>query len=349
MLLTRFIVIDVILPLVLFPSLTVLAFVLIFGHVDKSGLGDDLASQCLPGGLYRIEYTSINLLNEILCPLVTVFHRGMSPSVQPFTIYFLLACCPPLVAFLAIEACRKKTRNPIKYPLIFGAAYQMASLGGTFPLYWLSFTLTGAHKRSRSEGAENTKIRQGDAESVIFGLLVGWVIPTIGMFVLEDPIVTALWQPVPLWASLAQAAHSFFRPASRVSQSGHQTVVALYVGLFIVAASLHLATVYPRLQDLEALKSLFVPSVAILERSASIEVRVRDLLQWDTAFGIGSALLGTLWFARTLKQLTGLLAWYAIAIPVVGPGAAFAGTALWRESYLNGSVETTGDAKVKTR
>jgi hypothetical protein len=61
----------------------------------------------------------------------------------------------------------------------------------------------------------------------------------------------------------------------------------------------------------------------------------RDFLQWDGVFGFGSTLLATLWFAKNTSQFFGILLWNVIASVVVGPGAAIAAVALFREAQLH--------------
>ncbi|GLB35146.1 hypothetical protein LshimejAT787_0207110 [Lyophyllum shimeji] len=72
------------------------------------------------------------------------------------------------------------------------------------------------------------------------------------------------------------------------------------------------------------------------ELPTSAGIRALNLLKWDLALGFGSSILATLWFASNLKQIIALFAWNVIATPVLGPGAALTGAALWREASLQG-------------
>lgn len=319
----------------LFPTLSALAARMIFGNMKESGLEAEIKAQCLPGSQYYIEFSGVKVLDENICSLVAMFHAALTPSVYSFLVYFSATCGPPVVAFIGIEACRKRSHFSLTYPIIFGISFQLATYGVTLPIYWLLFILTGASRPSKNA---DTKIARGDAGAIIFNLWMGWGIPTVAMLVLQDPWITALWQAVPLWASVAQRIHLTLQPSSK---SGYGFVKGLYIFCFLLASSLHLATVYPILHDVEALKAFFVPSVAALNQSTPIELLVRDLLQWDMNIAMASSILATLWFARSFTQLVGVVVWNAVAIPVVGPGAAFAGVALWRESTLNANFKST--------
>nr|GAT60056.1 predicted protein [Mycena chlorophos] len=144
---------------------------------------------------------------------------------------------------------------------------------------------------------------------------------------LEDPYITVLWQLFPLWQFLAQSAHLLVRKPNR-NESGFTWIQALYVGVFMVASSTHISTLAKG-----DLKAIFVPS---LEPRVGVapELQVLDLLQWDGIFAFVSSLLGTIWFGRTTTEAACILLWNVLGTVVVGPGAALAAVALWRESHL---------------
>jgi len=328
--------------MLIFPTLSALAVNFIFGHMFKSGLAANLTAQCPPTVTsleltpYRLPYTGLHLLDEKLCGLVAFFHAAMTPGPFPFLAYFM-GTGAPLIAIPAVESFRKGRHFSIGYPLVVGFFCQVATVGVTMPVFWLLFIVSGAAKLNRRSGNEQTLVTHAHAEAIIFGVCVGSIIPTACMFLLNDPLVTAIWQAFPVWVSIAQFGHHLFRPASRYPESGYKTVRALFVGLFIVSSSTHLASIWPKIGDLVALQFLFLPSIPVLNpATTTVELKVLDFLKWDAVFGFASSILATFWFARNAKQFTALLAWHVVAVPVFGPGAAIAGVAIWRESLLNG-------------
>ncbi|KAJ6606436.1 hypothetical protein DFH09DRAFT_1017435 [Mycena vulgaris] len=327
-------------PLVIFPVLSALALKLTFGNVYASGLLSTVEEKC-PAYLssleltpHRLSYVGRPSIDQAICTVVVFFHFALTPEVLPFLTYFM-GSTMALLALPAFEACRSGRHSLLALPVLFGLLMQVMTVGAVLPIYWLIFILTGAAQRRA--GGENTQISSAHAQAVVFGLNIGAGIPSICLLVLQDPYVTALWQLFPLWQFLAQSAHILVRRPSAHPGSGYSWVSALYLGAFIIASSTHIGTV-AKARNLEGIKDVFLPSVAPLT-SAAPNMKVLDLLQWDGVFAFASTLLGTLWFARTSRQALGLTLWNVVGSALVGPGAAIAAVALWREAYLHSSTE----------
>lgn len=305
----------------------------------ESGLEGRVESLvCAPPSPYLLEYTGTKAIDKILCALVGLLDVSLNPPASGSQAYFAATCVLPFITFIGLEACRKGSHYSISYPGIFAQTMQFASYGVMVPIYWLLFFLTGAAWRSKGSAV----ISRGDAGSIIFGLWAGWGLMTAFMVARRDPYITAVWYGVPLWASVAQRLHLAVVPAP---QSGYSFIRALYIACFLIASWMHVTTLFTLWGDAEALKSFFVPSVFPLGDLAPLELLLRDIAQWDTLIGIISSVIATLFFAKSRRQLIGLFAWHAAVIPVLGPGAAFIGAALWRESGLSGATE---EAKEKT-
>jgi hypothetical protein len=119
--------------------------------------------------------------------------------------------------------------------------------------------------------------------------------------------------------------------------SGYNTTQGVLTFGFVASALVHMAIILPRLGDLPTLKDSFVPSIAALDPvTTTLERGVQDLIQWDGVICTMSTAVATLWFARNVKELFGILAWYIVATLGFGPGAAIYGVFMWREMLLNG-------------
>ncbi|KAJ6608636.1 hypothetical protein B0H10DRAFT_521872 [Mycena sp. CBHHK59/15] len=330
---------NYVLPLVLFPTLSALALKFILGSLLASGLTSALDEQCpayftsLEHTPHRLPYVGVSSVDKAVCGPVFFFHLALSPAVSPFLEYFM-GTAMPLLALPALESCRNGRHFSLGLPVLFGLLMQVMTVGVVLPIYWLLFILTGSAQR---HAARETKISQAHAEAVIFGLIIGAGIPSICLLVLQDSYVTALWQLFPLWQFLAQSAHLFFRRPSAHPESAYSSVLALYIGLFIVSSSIHIGTL-SKTTDLESIKAVFLPSLTPLT-SVEPSLKVLDLLQWDGFFGFVSTLLGTVWFARTAQQAVCIMLWNVVGSVLVGPGAAIAAVALWRETHLHSFVE----------
>ncbi|KAF8894416.1 hypothetical protein BD779DRAFT_1797449 [Infundibulicybe gibba] len=293
---------DIILPLVIFPFLTMLAVKYTHVHMFKSGAMHKLTTQCAvplesPGAPYRLRYSGYDAIDAQLCGVVAFFHAIMTPTEPLAFLSYFLGTAAALTVIPAIEAARKGRGAFLAFPIITGILCQTLTVGATMPLF-------GCSSSSRA---------------IVFGLFLGLIIPSACLVIMGDPI----------------AIHLFFRSEKNHPQSGFETIRVMYIGIFIVASSVHISTVWTKLGDLESLKLIFIPSLSILNPSTSLEFQALDFLKWDGIFGFGSSVVGTLWFANTAAELFGLVLWHAIAIPLVGPGAALAASALWRESHLS--------------
>lgn len=305
--------------------------------MESSGLYLTLADRCNPlfefeehVTPYLIKYTGLRGLDlYALCPLVSFSHEAIAyPDAISFFTYFV-GISAPLPIIPAVEGWRSDRSRYIAFPVIFGILCQTLTVGVMMPIYWLVFIVTGGVDRTK-----NPTVSQAHAESIVFGVLVGAVIPSIAMLILEDPQVTAIWQAYPIYVTLAQYALLIFRPASKHSRSGYSIIRALYISAFIVCSYIHISTIWPLLGNVDAVKSIFIPSRMSPDPSANTGYKVLHLLKWDLFFTFASSMFTTLWFAENLYQLFTLSAWIVVGTPVVGPGAVVTAAFLWRESQL---------------
>ncbi|KAG2158115.1 uncharacterized protein EDB93DRAFT_1246602 [Suillus bovinus] len=321
--------------LAVFPLLTIAAAYLVMVQcLYGNGLVPKLHAVCgaaVEGESFptRISYTNIPALDFNLCAIVTFFHSLMNTTYQPL----LILMCTTLSAIAIIpfaEATREHHSQRLKMPATIGMMFQLCSCAVVMPIYWFAFALTGGTTR-RSD-----RINQGNAEALLFALVVGYAIPTVCMVVFEDPVVTAIWQFFPLFMKLAQWAHSKIRSPSRLTGSGYGTVQAMYLLVYVSSAYLHVVHVWPLFNSLALTQKLIIPPTAPLDPSAiSVAEGVAAFLKWDIAFAAGSTILMTLWFARSLRSLVVLILWHVSATFLVGPAAAIAGVMMWREATID--------------
>jgi hypothetical protein len=264
---------------------------------------------------------------------------------MPFTAYIISSIGTiGMVPF--IEAARSGRSYLLAFPILVGLLSQGITAAITLPIYWLLFVLTGAAGLHLRPDNGRTKITHAHAEALLFSAFTGVAIPSLGMLYLNDPIVTAIWQPYPVWVSISQSAHLLFRPASKYPMSGYKTTQGVFAFGFVVSALAHVSIVLPRLGDVAALKNMFIPSMTALNPfTTTLERGVQDFLQWDGLICMMSSIVATLFFGRNVKEFFGLLAWYLVATCLVGPAAAVSAVFMWREMLLNG----LGDEKVKRK
>lgn len=342
---------EIALPLSLFSPVAALAGYFIFGHFFASGIQDEINSHCSlsnpDNNPYRLLYTPFGTVNEQLCGVVSTFQAAMvaeaSLFLNSFAVWFA-----PLAFFILAESCRHGRSILLSSSLVVGLLYQIASAGVVLSLYWMLFLLVGAQQLHRGPNKNLHIISQGWAEAIAFAFIVGSVIPTVAMIMFEDPYVTAIWQLFPVWTAIAASGHHFFRPSSRLSYSGYTTIRTVYLGIFLLSSSYHVATIWPLYGDLKTLQAIFLPSLRpISPSSVTHTAAIHHLLQYDAIFSLGSTVLATIWFTANLRQMLILIVWYTIGIGIVGPGATISAVMLWRESTI--AERTGGNDEIKIR
>jgi len=325
------------LALILFPGLTALAVSMLFGRFNSAGMDLKLRAYCQPSSTlpttYLIQYTGLSAFDKALCPLVTFFHNIMdSPTSLSFLTY-AIGIGAPLILLPLLEACRIGRHGLVAYPVIWGLFMQTATFAVIFPIYWLVFILAEGSQKDRNFSIRS--FTQAEAEAMVFGVIIGAVIPSVAMLTMTDPYLTAIWQIYPAIVSIAQLAHLQFRPVSRHPQSGYRTMQVLYIASFIVSSSVHISTVWPIFNDFAAIKTLLLPSLSPLHPSEELNLHLLNFLKWDVIIAYSATALAMLWFTKNIKQVLTVLLWYSTAIPVLGFGAAVMGVAIWRDGVLD--------------
>ena len=278
-----------------------------------------------------MRYVGVGQIDHFLCGLVTFFQINFDPTTLPFSVDFF-ASFATLVAFTFIEAGRRNRSKVVAFPVALAILYQTHSGAIIFPLFWLALIFSGNHRLERVAA----RIDQANAEAALFAVLVGYGLPSALMFSLQNPIVTAIWQPFPIWMWVAKVGHLFFRPPSRYRKSGYWAVQTTFVTTFIISAISHIAVLWVTRGDLVSLKHLYVPRISPPDpATTSLNLAAHVALQWDAAFTLGSGVVGTLWFANNAKQVALIALWNVISSVIVGPGAAVSGVLIWREWGLN--------------
>ncbi|KAF9475068.1 hypothetical protein BDN70DRAFT_282798 [Pholiota conissans] len=326
--------------LVLFPTMSALAAQLIWGRFIEAGVALAVDKQCKPDFVaapgsgqkaYYTPFTGIAPFDNGICPLVAFFDIMInSPNTLPYLTY-VIGTSLPLALLPNAESYRSSHSWTLKYPVIWCLLTQGVAVGFVQPLYWLTFILTGGMKDARSSISTFTK---SQAEALIFALIVGSVIPSVAMLIMNDFHVIAIWQFYPALVSIAQILHLQYRPQAEEVKSGYGLMQALYIGCFLATSSAHISSVWPILDNMTELEGLLLPSLTPLPSAADISLHLLEFLKWDMTFAYASTALATCWLARNAKQLLAILLWYAVAIPLVGSGAAVMGVTIWKEGML---------------
>ncbi|KIY69851.1 hypothetical protein CYLTODRAFT_420292 [Cylindrobasidium torrendii FP15055 ss-10] len=316
--------------ILLLPALSVGVRILL--KPNLVALVTDFVPQCRAAtSPYYMPITSgtVPRVESMLCTLLSVFHLAMEDEhANAFLGYFGTTWITPLLLFTSLESSRKNRQYIVSLSqLFFGFASQLFTLGVVMPWYFLYFIVFLSDKQARPT-------TQRQAEASIFGVLVGWTATSVAMTRLTSPTNTTIFQFAPIIAFLAQEVYLSLRASTK---PGYPIVKATYILFFFAAAAKHIATAVVKFHgDLHAFGSFMVPTLHA-DSLAGAALNVFQLDFWAVAIAGG---LATMWFARSQKQLIGLVLWSVLGGTVFGSGAAFCAAALWRESTLETVVES---------
>jgi len=322
----------VVIPGVLFIALARAAHQLMIVYITTTEAAKYI-DLCPPklNGPFGITYTGVEAIDSMLCKLTTFFHASFDRSIQPLVIEFGTSL-PAVVILPFVEMSRNGRSRFFTWPLpiLFSIYYQLKGAGLMFNIFWLVMIVSG-HATMRS--GPRAKIDQAYAEANLFALVIGFMVLSVLMVVLEDPIVTAIWQPFPLWMDLLRSAHLIIRPPR--GERGYNTLQATFILTFVVGAAGHFYAVWPLRHDLAQVAQQLLPQLDPHKGDNLVAV-VQAFLQWDMFLTFAASFLGALWFVSSIAQFFGILAWTIVGVPLFGPGAALAGVLLWREKKLYG-------------
>ncbi|KAF8484390.1 hypothetical protein JB92DRAFT_3028842 [Gautieria morchelliformis] len=322
----------------LFLPMSITAFRLLFGHLAKAELqkaGDNCPTPIQGKLPFQLQYLGgyAPAVENTLCILVAFFHPLFQPEAANHTPFMLdfLASFPACIIIPFLEASRLKRSLLMGFPAIMGTIYQLFSGAVAFPMYWAVFLAT------MRDHATDSQIVQADAEGILFGVVMGYFLPTFAMTYMATTGPIALWQVFPLLVSLFGNLHRLLRPRSLHGGSGHRTVQATYVLMLLTSAIVHLRTLKSYNFDLQTIMTHLIPSLEIpdAKKGHTALTSIIHFLQWDAVFIFGSTFVASLWFARSVGQGVLLIVWIVISTAVLGPGAAVSGIFLWREEKLN--------------
>ena len=313
-------------------------------HPKENGLFDKLAELCVPGGPYVRPYFGVEGLDATACSVVGLLTETMSPASLPFVSYFAGAAAPVYFLLVAVEGHRQNAPWLIALPYLYTLATQTAGFCLVAPLYAFIYVISGAPRRAAST------VTKRQAEAILFSFFVGGYAPTIAMLLTQNPYAIVAWQFFPLIVTFLHYTYLLLAPKS--TESGYSTLRSGYVLTFCISAAIHQFILVPRLlaeDPVAEFSKTFLPSVALLDSSHTLEQLVKDLLQWDVVLGNGAISLLTLWWAESSGEFVGLLLLQLIGSVFFGPGAAVAAALIWRETVIDETVKKVAIAPKKNQ
>ncbi|KIY71233.1 hypothetical protein CYLTODRAFT_451039 [Cylindrobasidium torrendii FP15055 ss-10] len=330
---------DTLVAVVAFPALS---FYSLKNLKPAVAIGKTGLPEC-PASPYFMPFTSGALpgLENVVCQIVGMFSLSLEPpAARQLVAYFLATTVPIYMAFLCFESSRHGFRRVGSFTqLVVGMCAQIITIAVTGPWYMLSFVL-----RNRKQAQVPAPVSRAHAQASAVAVLAGWLVPTI-LMVHESTMgspATAFFQIAPIITFIVQTVHQLAltppgSSAKKGEKTGYPVVVGTYAASFIMASVYHLATLY-KLGSWEAISKFFtLGSGYDTPAGGMLFLFVMDLHVSSATF-----LLGTLWFGKNMAEALALAVWASIGWLVFGPGAAFAGAALWREITFENQRTATG-------
>ncbi|EJD42643.1 hypothetical protein AURDEDRAFT_114912 [Auricularia subglabra TFB-10046 SS5] len=317
---------------VTFLSLSGIGFYTVLYHIYAStGNQEVVQLQCPQPPTYKhpaqLRYTGFAGPDAALCNLVAFFHASFVPQNIGYTVHFLAGIPPVSLAYL-IESARADSSRSV-LPLVVGLGYQALSGAGIMPLGWLALILSSAGRPDRAR----KPLSRGQAESVFAGVMLGYVLPTAAMLLLQDEYVTGYWQVFPIYIWSFQRLWLLVRPAPAAVGSGFAVVRAALITAAAISAAPHLHVLYHN-RSLAAFLQWW-PSFSVPEPSKTTYYTAAfHLLQWDSIVWYTCSVLAAAFMAGSRSEAFTLLVVAPLASAVISPGAVVALYWLRREEKL---------------
>ena len=283
----------------------------------------------------RLHYTGVGLLDYLLCfPVAASGVQGFlaEPVTTQFTHYFFSSLLP-ILSILAVEGLRPGVSKAASLPYFILFLSQFGSLGVILPVYWTLYIFGGNVDNRRNVSISD--VGRNKALAASFGLIIGAVLPSLGMLHFKDPYTIATWLLYPIFVAILHYCTFKVLPASAGLKSAFPVIRSLYIGTFVFASSTHIAAVWPKVPRLSWPEAFAPPALDPSYLSIStIPFLLQNCLKWDFFFAMLSCVLASLWFARNVKELLGFILWYFLAIPVFGIGSAVMGVFIYDDAIL---------------
>ncbi|KZO92361.1 hypothetical protein CALVIDRAFT_540996 [Calocera viscosa TUFC12733] len=298
------------------------------------------------------------IVNDTLCLLTTCFElilRSPWRDISAGTVaggggremaWQLLTTVLPPLGLMYLEAERPSASIWVKYPVVWGFAYQNLGAGIVCPLYFLLLLVT-----SKPQAAAPS--HRGEAAFV--GIILGYILPTVAMFLLEDYRWTTAWQFFPIFIGVFRDGWALIRPPApgedaglgdfwaRMTQ-GLGVIIGTSVHILALCEAAELDMGYSRMWTAYArtfLPVLPVPSPTV-DAEGYLWHTVANFLKWDWIFIFGTTYVAALLAisqtrtARARTELSQIFTWFLSlgVFILMGPAALLAGTWMWRDDIL---------------
>ncbi|KAK9416112.1 hypothetical protein SUNI508_09885 [Seiridium unicorne] len=314
-----------------------------------------MSGQWSDGTPIKQTYTGVKAIDFAFTWLVPAFltgPAGWDEGVRLQQVHFLVNFFA-VVCIWNIEASRKRNQGKIiSYTAVWALFYQTVGGAAIIPLYHIAYSITSKKDSYLASGRE---LRPGYAESLLPAILVGYLVPTIALYIPWGDLnitqnLTALWQPAPVFPNvlLLVLVHLLSSSSSSRSTSGTSDVKHLkriYLAIGVVSTITHLATLYVCLTSSNpqlSLSYVFLPNKATWKLSTALGLHY--IFQWDFWIIFTSSLVWC-WIVvtDTLRSMQGgsrIWQKFVSAINLVlvslvaGPGTTLALVWNWREDKL---------------
>ncbi|KAJ7163920.1 hypothetical protein C8R43DRAFT_989174 [Mycena crocata] len=306
------------------------------------------------GATQRTTYTGISSVDEMLRMLVTAFIAGPARWDHGVTLqqlHFLLNFFS-VICIWTVEACRARNKGRlISYTALFALFYQTVGGAIIIPLYYLISAIISTGDAYHLSGRA---VPMEYARGLLFAVLVGYLAPTVAMFVPWDSfetrqLWTAVWQFAPAFVNLLLLLCSFILPSTTSGTAGEKNGDVPYLKrIYIVAAAVstlnHIATVYLCLTSSNpqmTLSRVFLPYRSNWKDSTTLGLHYLFQVDWWGCF-VPALVWAWVSVYDMLRILGKPTAWDYILTAVnitwlslvAGPGTALALVWLWREDRL---------------
>ncbi|KIJ34910.1 hypothetical protein M422DRAFT_782654 [Sphaerobolus stellatus SS14] len=230
-----------------------------------------------------------------------------------------------------IEAYRVGSSIPSVVVLIIQLLAQYFTGAAMTPIFWIIYFISTYKK-------DLTAIRKGDADSVFFGTVVGYLLPTVAMLAWPAVPTNYVWQLFPLVVFAAIIPYRLVASKDTYALAGHNSVSSLYALIFAASLITHLGAFAAHNFNVESfIGDWLAPNPLPVKGSSPAGIFIY-MLQWDGLYIFGSLTVAGVWLtADSILESVGIIGWFATTYLVLSPGAAVSAIFWWREKKLEGA------------
>lgn len=280
---------------------------------------------------YKYAYTAgvFPGFDALMCGVVAAFdftlrHDNVEafPFIQDFGASLWVYAAVPMV-----EAYRANTPIWPGVVMIIETLAQFYSGAAMLPIFWIILLALTRNTKPRA-------VSKGDAESILFGTVVGYAIPSVLYWFYPTISLNLIWQAFPIEVTLLAFIYRVFRRKTHYKAHGYGTIRTLYGLIFVASTLVHWHALSSFDFQFGKAWDVYRPMQS-LPYEGKTHLIMNSILQWDYYLIFGGMALASLWLvAESILEGIAIICWFVVGSALFGTGGAISAIWLLREKKI---------------